>query len=104
MPGVSRRASSIAPAGTAYEFPAVDPLLTAIVAALLSGTVVFLLLRAQKAALAERIRGRDVENARLTAELASLRSEATRLATLHAEAMIQLQTERSAHERLTNEF
>ena len=81
-----------------------DPILIAIVASLLAGTVVFLLLRAQNAALAERVRGREVENARLTAEVASLRAEATRLATLNAEAMTQLEAERSAHERLTNEF
>ena len=81
-----------------------DPFFSAAAAALVAATVVYLLLRAQKAALAERVRGREAENARLTAEVAELRSGLTRLATLHAEAATQLEAERSAHERLTHEF
>ena len=52
----------------------------------------------------ERIRSRETDVARLTSELSSVRAEASRLATTNAEAATQLQAERSAHERLSNEF
>jgi DNA recombination protein RmuC len=82
----------------------VDPFLTAIVSALVAASVVYLLLRAQKAALVERVRGREDDNRRLAAEVASLHGEVNRLASLHAAATTQLEAERSAHERLTHEF
>jgi DNA recombination protein RmuC len=82
----------------------VDFILTAALAALLAATIVYLLLQAQKAALAERVRGRDAENTRLTSDVTALRSEVSRLNMLHTEAVTQLDAERSAHQRLINEF
>ena len=73
-------------------------------AALLSGIVVWLFLQGRQAALAERLRARDDENARLAAEVATLRTEGARLAALNAQLATQLEAERTAHERLTNEF
>jgi len=73
-------------------------------AALLAGTLVFLFLRAKETALIERVRARDAENARLTVEVTELRTETNRLAALNAEANTQLKSERSAQERITNEF
>lgn len=81
-----------------------DLILTASIAAILATTLVYLLFQAQKAALEERVRGRDAENTRLAEEVTTLRAEMSRLNTLHTEALTQLDAERSAHERLTNEF
>ncbi len=74
--------------------------LTAVVA----GALVWLFLRSRTAALDERLRARAEENAKLAADLATLRAEGTRLATLNAQLSTQLAAEREAHERLTNEF
>ena len=60
--------------------------------------------RARAAALGERLRAREDENGCLAAELALARGEAVRLATLNAQYSTQLDAERAAHERLTNEF
>jgi DNA recombination protein RmuC len=101
---VSRRASNIALVVTAYEFLLVESLLISAAVALLAGAFVFLFLRSKETALLERVRARDAENARLSAEVAELRMESNRLAALNAEANTQLQSERSAHERITTEF
>jgi DNA recombination protein RmuC len=82
----------------------VDPLVAALLSATVAGALVWLLLRSRTAALEERVRARDEENARLTAELATLRAETTRLTTLNAQLGSQLEAERSAQERLVNEF
>lgn len=75
------------------------------VLALLVGVAIgWLLQRSREAALAERVRGRDEENARLAAELGATRAEATRLGAANAQLGTQLEAERTAHERLTNEF
>jgi DNA recombination protein RmuC len=79
-------------------------LVAAFAAAVLASTLVWLLLRSREIALAERLRGRDEENSRLTTELASARAEASRLATVEAQLATQLNAEQAAHERLTNEF
>ncbi len=81
-----------------------DPLVAALLSATVAGALVWLLLRSRTAALEERVRARDEENARLTAELATLRAETTRLTTLNAQLGSQLEAERSAQERLVNEF
>ncbi len=72
--------------------------------AMVGATLVWLLLRSREAALRERNRAREEENTRLAAELTALRAEGTRLAVANAELGTQLSAERSAHERLTNEF
>lgn len=66
--------------------------------------LVWLFLRPREAALTERIRARDEENARLAAEVAGLRAETIRLSTFNAQLASQLDAERSAQERLVNEF
>jgi DNA recombination protein RmuC len=73
-------------------------------AALLTGSMVWLFLRSREAALQERVHARGEENVRLNADLAALRSEAARLATLNSQLSTQLEAERNAHERLTHEF
>lgn len=73
-------------------------------AAVVAGALVWLFLRSRTAALDERLRARAEENAKLAADLATLRAEGTRLATLNAQLSTQLAAEREAHERLTNEF
>ncbi len=65
----------------------------AVLAAAFAGLLVWLFLRP-----------RLEENARLAAELASLRAEAARLSTLNTRLATQLDAERTAHDRLTNEF
>lgn len=73
-------------------------------AAIVSAALVWLFLRSRTAALDERLRARQDENERLAADLAALRAEGSRLATLNAQLSTQLDAERTAHERLTNEF
>lgn len=75
-----------------------------LLAAAVAGALVWLFLRSRTAALDERLRARGEENEKLTADLAALRAEGTRLATLNAQLATQLTAEREAHERLTNEF
>ena len=89
---------------TAYDFLLVESVLIAAVASLVTSTLVFLFLRSKEAALNERVRARDAEKARLTTEVSELRTETNRLGSLLAEAKTQLDAERFAHERLTNEF
>jgi DNA recombination protein RmuC len=82
----------------------VDFVFVAIIAAGLGGAFTWLFLRSREAALRERVRVREEEVARLTAELVSARAEITRLAGASVQLSTQLEAERSAHERLTNEF
>jgi DNA recombination protein RmuC len=82
----------------------VDLILTGAISAILAGTLVYLLFQAQKAALAERVKARDEENIRLASDVTALRADVSRLTMLHTEAETQLAAERSAHERVTNEF
>ena len=72
--------------------------------AALAGTFVWLYLRSREAALAERLRAREEENARLAGELGAARAEVASLTKLNAQFSTQLDSERAAHERLTNEF
>lgn len=76
----------------------------AVVGIVVGAVLAWLFFRSQQAALGERLRSREEENARLTGELGALRAEATRLTTAHAQLSTQLDAERTAHERLTNEF
>ncbi len=76
----------------------------AILAAALAATLVWLLLRPREAAWREQIRLQGAENTRLAGEMTALRAEASRLATLNAQLATQLEAERTAHDRLTNEF
>jgi DNA recombination protein RmuC len=82
----------------------VELIVTALVSAALGGVLTWLFLRSREAVLAERVRAREEENARLLAETAGLRAETARLATQHAQLSTQLAAERAAHERLTTEF
>ncbi|MCX6944685.1 MAG: DNA recombination protein RmuC [Verrucomicrobiota bacterium] len=81
-----------------------DFILTALAAAALAGAFVWVLLRGQQAAVAERLRASEAENLRLNTELAGLRAEAARLATQATQLTTQLTAERDAQLRLTNEF
>ncbi len=81
-----------------------DPLVAALLSAVISGALVWLFLRSREAALAERVRARDDENTRLASEVAALRAESSRFATLNAQLASQLEAERTAQERLVNEF
>ena len=77
----------------------------AVLVSLLVGAVLaWLFLRSGDAALRERVRAREEENARLASELTALRAEAGRLSTLNTQLSTQLDAERAAHERLANEF
>lgn len=76
----------------------------ALVAAILATVITWLILRSQQAPLIERARLKEEENARLLTEVSSLRAETSRLATLNAQFSTQLDAERTAHERSSNEF
>jgi DNA recombination protein RmuC len=88
----------------AWRLRGVDFALVALLSFALAWTMAWLFLRSREAALRERVRAREEENARLVAEVTTLRAEAGRLATLNTQFSTQLSAERSAHERLTNEF
>jgi DNA recombination protein RmuC len=77
---------------------------TALLAAAVAGVFVWLLLRSRAVVLAERLRLREEENARLTADLAAARTEQSRLTAANTQLSTQLDAERAAHDRLTNEF
>jgi DNA recombination protein RmuC len=66
--------------------------------------MVWLFLRSREAALAERVRVREEENIRLQAEVTTLRTEAARHASQNTQLATQLDAERAAQERVTNEF
>jgi DNA recombination protein RmuC len=76
----------------------------ALSAAALGATLAWLYLQGRQAALRERLRGREEENARLAAELADARAESGRLATQHAHVSAQLTAATDAHARLAMEF
>jgi DNA recombination protein RmuC len=82
----------------------VDFVFVAIIAAGLGGAFTWLFLRSREAALRERVQVREEEVARLTTELTAARAEITRLAGASVQLSTQLDAERAAHERLTNEF
>lgn len=75
-----------------------------LLASALTATLLWLFLRSREVALGERLRARDEEATRLAADLAALRAEALRLSTLNSQLSTQLDAERAAHDRLTNEF
>ncbi|MES2694550.1 MAG: DNA recombination protein RmuC [Verrucomicrobiota bacterium] len=75
-----------------------------VIAAAVAGLFVWLFLRSREAALGERLSARTAENEKLSGDVAALRAEGTRLASLNAQLDTQLSAERNAHERLTNEF
>lgn len=68
------------------------------------GLLTWLILRPREAALGERLRGQQQDNLRLSTEIEALRAEAKQLAATRAQLATQLEAERAAHERLTNEF
>ncbi len=70
----------------------------------LGAALAWLYRRSREAALAERVRAKEEENGRLATEVAATRAEQARLATQNAQLATQLDAERAAHERLTNEF
>jgi DNA recombination protein RmuC len=72
--------------------------------ALIFGGLAWLVFRSREAVLRERLRAREEEVARLVVETAELRGETARLSALNAQLSTQLDAERSAHDRLTNEF
>lgn len=75
-----------------------------VLSVVLTATFLWLFLRSREAALGERLRSREEENTRLLADLAALRTESAKLSTLNTQLSTQLDAERNAHERLTNEF
>jgi DNA recombination protein RmuC len=82
----------------------VDFIAVSLVSALVGGVIAWLLLRSREATLAERLRAGDEEAARRNVDLAALRAEAGKLSTLNAQLATQLEAERNAQEKLTNEF
>jgi DNA recombination protein RmuC len=89
--------------------------LIALVTAALAAGATWLWLNARSAALAERLRAREEENARLAAELAAARAQAAELANSRSQLESALAAERAgatekitaltdAHERLTTSF
>lgn len=81
-----------------------ESLVVALLSAVLGGVLVWLFLRSRDAALQERVRAREDENNRLNAELAGVRGDQAKLTAQNAQLATQLEAERAAHERLTNEF
>jgi DNA recombination protein RmuC len=76
----------------------------ALLAAAVTAILCWLVLRTREASLRERLRLREEDLARLSAELDALRQEGSRLTTLNAQLATRLEAERSAHDHLTNEF
>jgi DNA recombination protein RmuC len=79
-------------------------LVTALVSALVAGVVVWLFLQSRSAAIVERLRGREEEIARSSAEVTQLRQENARLQTVGAQLSTQLTAAQEANERVANEF
>jgi DNA recombination protein RmuC len=91
--------------GTISCLEAISVVVSLVIAAFLAGTVVFWLWqRGRDAARNERIRAADEQLKKMEADLVSTRAEAARLANLNAQLSTQLDAEKAAHERLTNEF
>jgi len=82
----------------------VPTFLTAVVAAITGAVITWLYLLSRQAGQTERLRSREEENNRLTSELATLRTESTRLSTLATELQTKLAAERDTQARLSNEF
>jgi DNA recombination protein RmuC len=93
----------------------VNTALIALATAALASAAVWLLLRQQAAVLAERLRARDTDNARLAAELAAAQQSAAQFTTLHAQlssdlaatkadAAARLATLAEARDRLAADF
>ena len=78
--------------------------LTALIAALIGGALVWLYWHGRTATLVERTRALADDNARLLAEIATLRTESQRLSSLVTQHATELTAERAAHERLVAEF
>ncbi|HVW22353.1 MAG TPA: DNA recombination protein RmuC [Opitutaceae bacterium] len=81
-----------------------DSLSTAAVAAALAGAGVWLWRRSREAQWTERLRAREEENVRLTAELGVARSAREELAARAAALETKLAAEQAAHDRLVSEF
>jgi DNA recombination protein RmuC len=79
-------------------------MILASVAAILAGVFVWLWRRGREAGLAERLRAREEEVARLAADLAAVRTEREQLAARAAGLEAGLAAELAAHERLVTEF
>lgn len=78
--------------------------LSILTAFLAGAAIVWLWQRGRNAASKERIRAAGEQLGKVDAELVSARAEIARLATLDAQLSTQLEAEKAAHERLTNEF
>ena len=74
--------------------------LIAFLAAFLTGVFIWLAMKSRQAGVSERLRSREEESVRLTAEVA----EASRLSTLNTQLDTQLVAERDAQSRLTHQF
>ena len=72
--------------------------LTALIAALIGGALVWFFCQGRAATFAERSRALTDENQRLVAELAALRAETQRLSTLVTQHATELTAERAAHD------
>ncbi len=92
-----------------------DVALTALLSAVIAGIVIWLWAASRRSTVAERLRLREEEAVRLTAELTAARTALADLQTQRAEISATLSAERAAageklkaladaHERLTNEF
>lgn len=77
---------------------------TALISALVAAVITWLFLHGRQAAVAERLRAREEEHARLTAELAAARLAAGELTAQVARLETSLVAERDAHARLAAEF
>lgn len=78
--------------------------LVSLLSCALAASIVWLIFRAQSAALFERIGARDEENTRVKSEVETLRTEVTRLSAANAHLSAQLEAEQASQVRLTNEF
>lgn len=81
-----------------------NPFLVSAASAILAATFVWLMLRARVAVIRERVAAAQAENLRLNAELAALREEVSGMIRSNGQLSTQLEAEKSAHERLVNEF
>jgi len=97
------------------KFLVVETLLVALASLVASGLVVWFFATSRQATLRERLRSRDDEAARLTAELAAAKTRLAEIEALKAQADTALAAERAtaterikalteAHERLASEF
>src|SRR4051794_34572002 len=80
---VSRNASGIDLRAAPRNHAAVLTVLIAFLAAFLTGVFIWLAMKSRQAGTSERLRSREEEGVRLTAEVAALRAETGRLSTLN---------------------